>query len=74
MSDVQPSVQLEEVRRRARSLLCSAQDVKAVVQTMAGLPLPPSDKYRHLPADAMLRENTAVRSRQEVKAPAGFMC
>uniref|UniRef100_UPI003AAF2CF6 E3 ubiquitin-protein ligase RNF31-like n=1 Tax=Centroberyx gerrardi TaxID=166262 RepID=UPI003AAF2CF6 len=63
-----PSAQLEEVRRRAMSHLSSsgsAQDVKAEVQAMAGLPLSLSDKYRHITAEDMLRENTAVRSRTE---------
>ncbi|KAF7647967.1 hypothetical protein LDENG_00163850 [Lucifuga dentata] len=69
MSSSQASVQLEEVRRRAQSLLSSsgsAQDVKAEVQIMAGLPLPPSEKYRHLAAEAMLMENTAALNRQEI--------
>uniref|UniRef100_UPI0037E93FC8 E3 ubiquitin-protein ligase RNF31-like n=1 Tax=Semicossyphus pulcher TaxID=241346 RepID=UPI0037E93FC8 len=64
------SDQLEEVRRRAQSLLSSsgsAQDVKAEVQAMASLPLPLSEKYRHFGAEAMLRENAVGRNRQEVK-------
>uniref|UniRef100_A0A672GYE2 Uncharacterized protein n=1 Tax=Salarias fasciatus TaxID=181472 RepID=A0A672GYE2_SALFA len=55
---------MDEVRLRARSLLSSsglAQDVKAEVQTMAAFPLPPSEKYRHLAAEAMLKENTGGR-------------
>ncbi|XP_039982824.1 E3 ubiquitin-protein ligase RNF31-like [Xiphias gladius] len=69
MSSSPPSVQMDEVRRRALSLLSSsglAQDVKAEVQTMASIALPLSEKYRHLSAEAMLRENVASRSRQEV--------
>ncbi|XP_056289401.1 E3 ubiquitin-protein ligase RNF31-like isoform X2 [Pseudoliparis swirei] len=63
------SVQMEEVRRRSQSLLSSsgsAQDVKAEVQTMAALPLPLSEKYRHLGVEAMLAENTTCRNTQEV--------
>ncbi|CAN9506077.1 unnamed protein product [Ophioblennius macclurei] len=64
------SAQMDEVRRKARSLLTSsgsAQDVKAEVQTMAAFPLPPSEKYCHLPAEGMLKENTAGLSEQEVR-------
>ncbi|XP_044196314.1 E3 ubiquitin-protein ligase RNF31-like [Thunnus albacares] len=64
------SVQMDEVRRRAQSLLSSsgsAQDVKAEVQKMAGIPLPPSEKYLHFTAEAMLRENTAGCSRHETQ-------
>ncbi len=64
------SVQMEDVRRRSQSLLAlsgSAQDVKADVQTMASIPLPLSEKYLHLGAETMLRENTASSTRQEVK-------
>jgi len=64
------SVQMEEVRRRSQSLLSSsgsAQDVKAEVQTMAALPLPLSEKYRHLGVEAMLAENTTCRNTQEVQ-------
>ncbi|XP_068200092.1 E3 ubiquitin-protein ligase RNF31 [Antennarius striatus] len=56
------SVQMEEVRRRSQSLLSlsgSAQDVKNDVQTMASIPLPLSEKYRHLGVETMLKENTA---------------
>ncbi|XP_029955451.1 E3 ubiquitin-protein ligase RNF31 [Salarias fasciatus] len=69
MSASAASAQMDEVRLRARSLLSSsglAQDVKAEVQTMAAFPLPPSEKYRHLAAEAMLKENTAGDSEQEV--------
>ncbi|KAM9839498.1 E3 ubiquitin-protein ligase RNF31-like isoform 1-T2 [Aulostomus maculatus] len=61
--------QMEEVRRRAQSLLSSsgsAQDVKSQVHTMAGIPLPLSEKYRLLAAETMMRENTAGRNRSEV--------
>lgn len=71
MSGSPASVQMDEVRRRSESVLSvsgSAQDVKADVQTMAGLPLPPSEKYRHLGVEAMLRENTTGGSRLEVKS------
>lgn len=70
MSGSPASVQLDDVRRRAQSALSlsgSAQDVKADVQTMANLPLGPSEKYRHLQVEAMLRENTDQATRQEVK-------
>lgn len=69
MSSSPASVQMDEVRQRAQSLLTSsgsAQDVKADVQTMASIALPISEKYRHLTAEAMLKENTAGRSKQEV--------
>ena len=69
MSSSSLSVQMDEVRRRAQSVLSSsgvAQDVKADVQTMASIALPLSEKYRHLTAEDMLRENTASRSKQEV--------
>ncbi|XP_029935669.1 E3 ubiquitin-protein ligase RNF31-like [Myripristis murdjan] len=69
MSSGQPSVQLEELRRRAVSRLSSsgsAQDVKAEVLAMASLALAPSEKYRHIAAEAMLRENAAGQSRQQV--------
>ncbi|KAM7369634.1 hypothetical protein PAMP_010940 [Pampus punctatissimus] len=69
MSSSPPSTHLDEVRRRAQSLLSSpgsAQDVKVEVQTMASVPLPPSEKYLHFAAEAMLRENTTGRSRLEV--------
>lgn len=70
MSGSPASVQMDDVRARAQSALSlsgSAQDVKADVQTMANLPLPPSEKYRHLGVEAMLRENTDQATRQEVK-------
>ncbi|XP_044031747.1 E3 ubiquitin-protein ligase RNF31-like [Siniperca chuatsi] len=69
MSSNPASVQMDEVRRRFQSLLTSsgsAQDVKAEVQTMASIPLPLSEKYRHFGAEAMLRENAAGHNRQEV--------
>nr|XP_046226825.1 E3 ubiquitin-protein ligase RNF31-like [Scatophagus argus] len=69
MSGSPASVQMDEVRRRSQSLLSfsgSAQDVKADVQTMASIPLPLSEKYRHFGVEAMLRENTAGRNRDEV--------
>ncbi|XP_050922720.1 LOW QUALITY PROTEIN: E3 ubiquitin-protein ligase RNF31-like [Lates calcarifer] len=69
MSSSPPSVQMDEVRRKAQSLLSTsgvAQNVKTEVQTMAGIALPLSEKYRHLAAEAMLRENTASRNKQEV--------
>ncbi|KAM9337319.1 E3 ubiquitin-protein ligase RNF31-like [Symphorus nematophorus] len=63
------SVQMDEARRKSQSLLSvsgSAQDVKADVQTMAGTPLPLSEKYRHFGVEAMLKENAVGRNRQEV--------
>uniref|UniRef100_A0A3B5M8C5 RBR-type E3 ubiquitin transferase n=1 Tax=Xiphophorus couchianus TaxID=32473 RepID=A0A3B5M8C5_9TELE len=56
---------MEEVRQRAQSLLSSsglAQDVKAEVLTLASISLPVSEKYRHLTAEEMLKENTAGRN------------
>lgn len=67
-----PSVEMDEVRRRAQSLLSSsgsAQDVKAEVQTMASLALPPSEKYCQLPVEDMLRSNSAGRNRLQVPFP-----
>ncbi|XP_029002348.1 E3 ubiquitin-protein ligase RNF31-like isoform X2 [Betta splendens] len=63
------SVEMDEVRRRARSILSSsgsAQSVKAEVQTMASIALPLSEKYRELVVEDVLRENAAGHSRQEV--------
>ncbi|XP_040921571.1 E3 ubiquitin-protein ligase RNF31-like [Toxotes jaculatrix] len=68
MSSSPASVHMDEVRRKAQSLLSSsgvAQDVKAEVQTMASIALPLSEKYCHLEAEAMLRDNTASRNRLE---------
>ena len=62
--------ELEDVRRRAESLLSIsglAQDVKVDVQTMANVPLPLSEKYRHIKAKTMVMENAAWASRQEVR-------
>lgn len=70
MSGSPAQIQMDDVRRRAQSVLSlsgSAQDVKADVHTMANLPLPPSEKYCHLGVEAMLRENTDQATRQEVK-------
>lgn len=70
MSSSPASVQMDDVRRRAQSALSlsgSALDVKADVQTMANMPLPPSEKYRHLGVEVMLRENTDQATRQEVQ-------
>ncbi|XP_047205214.1 E3 ubiquitin-protein ligase RNF31 [Girardinichthys multiradiatus] len=69
MSDSPESVQMEEVRQRAQSLLSSsgsAQDVKAEVLTLASIALPVSEKYLRLTAEEMLKENTAGRSNLEV--------
>lgn len=71
MSGSPASVQMDEVRRRSQSVLSvsgSAQDVKADVQTMASLPLTPSEKYRHLGVEAMLKENADKDTRQEVNS------
>lgn len=70
MSGSPASVQMDEVRRRSQSILSvsgSAQDVRTEVQTMASIPLPLSEKYLHFGAEAMLKENAAGGSRQEVK-------
>lgn len=70
MSGSPASVQMDEVRRRSQSILSisgSAQDVKTEVQTMASLPLPPSQKYSHLEVEAMLKDNAVGRNWQEVK-------
>ncbi|XP_066578956.1 E3 ubiquitin-protein ligase RNF31 isoform X2 [Amia ocellicauda] len=50
---------LEELRARAETLLASgsAQEVRPAVEEMASLHLPLSDKYRHIAAEAMVREN-----------------
>ncbi|KAM3860391.1 E3 ubiquitin-protein ligase RNF31-like [Diretmus argenteus] len=71
MSSSTLPTELEEIRRRAKSHLSSsgsAQDVKAEVQAMANLPLTLSEKYCHITAEAMLKENAAGHSRQEVVA------
>ncbi|KAG7524316.1 hypothetical protein JOB18_010307 [Solea senegalensis] len=60
---------MDEVRRRALSVLSSsgvAQDVKGDVQAMADAALPPSQKYQHLAAESVLRENTSSCSKHEV--------
>ncbi|KAM4606355.1 E3 ubiquitin-protein ligase RNF31-like [Polymixia lowei] len=69
MSSSEAASQLVEVKRSAMSHLSSsgsAQDVKAEVQAMANLPLPLSEKYHHVTAEAMVRENTAGNNRQQV--------
>uniref|UniRef100_A0A3P8W8T6 Ring finger protein 31 n=1 Tax=Cynoglossus semilaevis TaxID=244447 RepID=A0A3P8W8T6_CYNSE len=69
MSCSSPSVQMDEVKRRAQSILSSsgvAQDVKSDVQTIANMDVPLSEKYCHLAVEAMLKENTTSSSRQEV--------
>lgn len=71
MSCSSPSVQMDEVKRRAQSILSSsgvAQDVKSDVQTIANMDVPLSEKYCHLAVEAMLKENTTSSSRQEVRA------
>ncbi|XP_054621582.1 E3 ubiquitin-protein ligase RNF31-like isoform X1 [Dunckerocampus dactyliophorus] len=59
---------MEEVRRRGQGLLTSglAQDVKAEVQMMATFFLPLSQKYHHIQAETMLRENMAGSNKAEV--------
>ncbi|XP_056155351.1 E3 ubiquitin-protein ligase RNF31 [Lampris incognitus] len=69
MSSSPSAAKLEEERRRAVSYLSSsgsAQDVKSEIQTMANIPLALSDKYLHIPAEAMLRDNVVSQNRQEV--------
>ncbi|KAK2886759.1 hypothetical protein Q8A73_020705 [Channa argus] len=63
------SEEMEEVRRRAQSLLSSsgsAQVVKDDVQAMVSIALPLSEKYRELAAVDILRNNSPGRNRQEV--------
>ncbi|XP_055006750.1 LOW QUALITY PROTEIN: E3 ubiquitin-protein ligase RNF31-like [Boleophthalmus pectinirostris] len=60
---------MEETRRRAQSLLSAsgqAQDARADVQHLARIPAPLSQKYLHIRAETILRDNTAVKSRHEV--------
>ncbi|XP_029313367.1 E3 ubiquitin-protein ligase RNF31 isoform X2 [Cottoperca gobio] len=69
MSDSPASIQMDEVRRKSQALLSASgvsQDVKAEVQTMAGIALPFSEKYLHLGVEGVLRENTACRNKREV--------
>lgn len=64
------SVEMDEIRRKAQSVLSisgSAQDVKTEVLTMANTSLPLSEKYRHLEVETILRENTEGSNSQEVK-------
>ncbi|XP_056869366.1 E3 ubiquitin-protein ligase RNF31-like [Takifugu flavidus] len=68
------SVQMDEVRRRAQSILSisgSAQDVKTEVQTIANISLPLSEKYQHLEVENILRENTEGNNSQEVLVSLG---
>lgn len=63
------SLEMDEVRRKAQSLLSSSgssQDVKAEVQIMASIALPLSVRYQELAVEDMLRENSTGHSRQEV--------
>ncbi|XP_028290354.1 E3 ubiquitin-protein ligase RNF31-like isoform X2 [Gouania willdenowi] len=60
---------MEELRRSAQTLLSSSglpQSVKAEVQAMADSPLPLSEKFQHLTAENMLRENCVGSTKQEV--------
>lgn len=71
------SVQMDEVRRRARSILSisgSAQDVKTEVQTIANISLPLSEKYQHLEVENILRENTEGNNSQEVQVNSDVFC
>lgn len=77
MSSNPPSLEMDEVRSRAQSLLSSsgsAQNVKSEVQAMAGMNLPLSEKYHHLAVETMLRDNVTTRSKQEVKFPLSWFC
>ncbi|XP_061661100.1 E3 ubiquitin-protein ligase RNF31-like isoform X2 [Syngnathoides biaculeatus] len=67
--------QMEEARRRGQALLTSgpAADVKAEVQLMAGFPLPPSQKYRHLKAEKMLKENLSGGDKAQVLESLGHL-
>ncbi|KAL2097582.1 hypothetical protein ACEWY4_006789 [Coilia grayii] len=63
------SEQLEEVRSRAEACLsspCSAHEVRAGVCAMANLPLPPSAKYQHISAEAMVKENSTGNNKKEI--------
>lgn len=67
MTDI--SKRLEEIRSRAETSLSSkgsAQEVMDDVQAMANMPIPLSAKYCHIPAEIMVRENSAGDSWQEV--------
>lgn len=69
MGDSAEAAQMEEVRQRAKSRLSLsglAQDVKAEVLTLASIALPVSQKYLHLTAEEMLKENTAGCKNLEV--------
>lgn len=71
------SVQMDEVRRRAQSILSisgSAQDVKTEVQTIANISLPLSEKYQHLEVEKILRENTEGNNSQEVQVNSDVFC
>lgn len=71
------SVQMDEVRRRAQSILSisgSAQDVKTEVQTIANISLPLSEKYQHLEVKNILRENTEGNNSQEVQVNSDVFC
>ncbi|XP_061615021.1 E3 ubiquitin-protein ligase RNF31-like [Phyllopteryx taeniolatus] len=59
---------MEEARRRGQGLLTSGLvvDVKAEVQSMAKFPLPPSQKYRHLKVEKMLKENVSGSNKAQV--------
>lgn len=64
------SEQLEEVRSRAEASLSrpgSVQDIRNSVSAMANISLPPSAKYRHIPAENMLKENGAGSNKKEVR-------
>ncbi|XP_063075121.1 E3 ubiquitin-protein ligase RNF31 [Engraulis encrasicolus] len=63
------SEHLEEVRSRAEACLsspCSAHEVRAGVSAMANLPLPPSAKYQHIAAEALVEENSVGNNRKEI--------
>lgn len=63
--------QLEEVRVNAEGSLSSpgsAQEMRAGVEAMANIPLPPSSKYRCIAAESMLTENSNGNNRKEVRA------
>ncbi|XP_061586901.1 E3 ubiquitin-protein ligase RNF31-like [Cololabis saira] len=65
------SEQLQQVRHRAEVCLYSGGrvvEVRAGVAALAGLPLPPGNKYRHIAAEAMAVENSRGGNRKETLA------
>ncbi|XP_061777297.1 E3 ubiquitin-protein ligase RNF31-like [Nerophis ophidion] len=59
---------MKEVKRRGQALLISGQfqDVRAEVQKLAAFCLPLSQKYHHIKAETILKENVAGSNKAEV--------